>query len=33
MFGLIIDLAGVLNQSSLNTSLFPPIDPKQEVLL
>ena len=32
MFVLIKDLAGVLNQSSLNTLRFPPIDCYQEVL-
>ena len=33
MFGLIMDLAGMLNQSSLNTLTFPPIDHYQEVLI
>ena len=33
MFGLIKDLVGLLNQSSLNTSIFPPIDLHQEVLI
>ena len=32
MFGLMKDLAGMMNQSSLNTSIFLPIDHYQEVL-
>ena len=32
MFGLMKDLAGMFNQSSLSTSIFPPIDHYQEVL-
>ena len=33
MFGLIKDLVGMLNPLSLNTSIFPPIDHYQEVLI
>ena len=32
MFGLTRDLAGMLNQSSLNTLTFPPLDHYHEVL-
>ena len=32
MVGLMKNLAGLLNKSSLNTSIFPPIDHYQGVL-
>ena len=33
MFGLIMDLAGILNQLNLNTLIFQLIDHYQEVLI